>query len=154
MPERSERREAADRRAAMLPPLTDPAAVGRLINAHEQAPPRLGANLGLASTRELLEELEARGELYGGYDGRELRESARKLLGTTPARTGLAAAVLDYRTVDLDGPPVGTAAGWHEKRIMAEAGFFTSEGCVLGVCRHTRPQDALTCRAREERENA
>jgi hypothetical protein len=134
------------------PPLTNPAAVGRLINAQDAELPRLGANLGLASTREMLEELEARGIVLGGHDGRALAQQAAAWLRSVSS--SLSACMLEYRTVDLVAPAVATAGRWQEMRIMAESGFFTSEGCVLGACRHTRPQDALTCRAREAQDNA
>lgn len=87
----------------------------------EQAPedpPLLAANLGLASTRELIEELEARGILLGGHDGRQMATTASVWLRSVSG--SLASYVLEYRTVDLNAPP-----------------------SVSG----DRPQQALACRA-------
>ena len=59
------------------------------IRAEEAKP-----NLGLASTRELLEELLARGENVGDFPGERLASRADGLLRYLPD------ALLDYRAVD------------------------------------------------------
>jgi hypothetical protein len=55
------------------------------------------ANLGNATTRLLLAELKARGEMAGTTDGRYLARLAGNLLAGNSA---LGAELLDYRTVD------------------------------------------------------
>jgi hypothetical protein len=50
--------------------------------------------LGLATTRELLTELHARGEVSGDSEGRALASFAQVML------EDLSAGTLDYRTVD------------------------------------------------------
>ena len=55
-------------------------------------------NLGLATTRQLLEEIQARGETEPRYEteGNEMAIGAANLLETLPG------SMLDYRTVDSD----------------------------------------------------
>lgn len=54
------------------------------------------AHLGLASTRELLMEIKARGEVpLGGYE-----EEADMAIGAASLIDRLPGSVLDYRTVD------------------------------------------------------
>lgn len=55
------------------------------------------ANLGNATTRQLLVELKARGEVTGTSDGRWLARIARNLIS---GGSCLGADMLDYRTVD------------------------------------------------------
>ena len=64
----------------------------RAIDAAELADPRLGA----ATTRQLLDELRARGECGGDPMGHLMGITAGRLMETLPA------AVLDYRAVGSD----------------------------------------------------
>lgn len=102
------------------------------------------ANLGNATTREMLEELAARGDVHGGYDGRFLARQVRVMLLGDGA---LSAAVLDYRTTGELHDVATEPPGWHDLQIVAESGYFTVlDRCTYG-CRHTSPQAALACTA-------
>lgn len=143
-PTASERREAADRLAAMSP-LPDSE---RERQPDADTPPLLGPNLGLATTRELLEELEARGRLLGGYDGRQMVNVIGPWLRSASAN--LSATVLEYRTVDLDASQAAKGRDWRDVQIASEAGYYTALGRCTPSCRHATPAAALMCNAAEE----
>ena len=114
---------------------------------------RKQARLGNASTRELLMELHARGQIHGGYDGRKVAEVAERLLGVGPAGRGtaLSSAVLEYRTANTSAPPLIPAGkDWRDLQIVAQEGYFTVLGNCVEGCMHTNPVDALKCRRAEQ----
>jgi hypothetical protein len=111
------------------------------------------ANLGNASTRQMLEELEVRGQMHGGMDGRRLATEARRLLSSP--EFSLAPSVLHYSTTgvaETRPEPASadqTVEDWHGRMLISESGYFTASGCNWTcAAKHTTPQQALDCDAK------
>lgn len=66
-----------------------------------------GPKLGLATTRELLEEIKTRGEMASYSPGGGYPEERDMAIGASVLLASLPGSVLDYRTVDGEHKELG-----------------------------------------------